>query len=108
MRTTKDGQMPLPGLPGHVASYFHTENPREIRIICALAGGARTREELDRIAGASNVPDAIATLREKGLAIPCRREPVTDKDRETVFRGRYSLTHSDLERTRHIWNGGAA
>lgn len=101
-------QMLLPSLPLPPVEAFHTDNPREIRIVCALVIAPRTREELDRIAGASNVPDAIATLREKGLAIPCCREPVTDKDRETVFRGRYSLTPSDLERTQHIWNGSAA
>ena len=58
-------QLPLAGLPLPEVCPFHTENPREVRIICALATGARSREELDRIAGASNVPDAIAALRRK-------------------------------------------
>lgn len=96
-------QLPLAGLPLPAAAPFHTDNPREIRIICALAGGARTREELDRIAGASNVPDAIAALRRKGLEIPSSREPVRDRDSEIVYRGRYRFTDTDLRRTRSIW-----
>lgn len=98
---TNDRQMQLPCLP--VLPAFHTDNPREVRIIRALATGARTREELDSIAGASNVPDAIAVLRRKGLAIPAHREPVVDRDREVVYRGRYRFTDLDLIRTRHLW-----
>lgn len=88
----------IPSLPG-----FHTDNPREIRIICALASSPCTREELDRIAGASNVPDAIATLRAKGLEIPCVRHPASDKDGEIVQRGQYRFTDTDRERTVSIW-----
>jgi len=97
-----DRQMQLPCLPALPA--FHTDNPREVRIICALgAGCAASREELDRIAGASNVPDAISALRRKGLEIPSCREPVVDRDQEVVYRGRYHFTENDRERTRHIW-----
>lgn len=102
--TTSEGrQMVLPGLPLPNPERFFTDNPREILIICALAIGPRTREELDRIAGASNVPDAIAGLRRKGLDIPACREPVVDRDREVVYRGRYRFTDADLQRTRAIW-----
>lgn len=91
----------LPGIPS--LPPFSTDNPREIRIICALAGCQCSREELDRIAGASNVPDAIASLRRAGLEIPCERNPGTDKDGEIVYRGRYRFTDADRERTVHIW-----
>lgn len=96
-------QMLLPGLPVPAAEPFHTDNPREIRIICALAIGPRTREQLDNIAGASNVPDAIIALRRKGLEIPACREPVVDRDEKVVYRGRYRFTDADLQRTRAIW-----
>lgn len=96
-------QLPLNGLPSPDLAAFYTDNPREIRIICALACAPCTREYLDRIAGASNVPDAIAALRRKGLDIPACREPVVDRDREIVYRGRYRFTENDRERTRHIW-----
>lgn len=99
--STDNRQMLLPGLP--TLPPFHTENPRELRIIRALAHAARTREELDKVAGASNVPDAIAALRRKGLEIPSCREPAVDCDREIVYRGRYRFTDSDLQRTAHIW-----
>jgi hypothetical protein len=91
----------LPGIP--CLPPFSTDNPREIRIICALAGTPCSREELDRIAGASNVPDAIASLRHAGLEIPCERSPATDKDGEIVYRGRYRFTDADRERTMHVW-----
>jgi hypothetical protein len=91
----------LPGIPS--LPPFSTDNPREIRIICALAGAPCSREALDRIAGASNVPDAIASLRRAGLEIPCERNPDTDRDGEIVYRGRYRFTEADRERTIHIW-----
>lgn len=100
------GQIPLTGIPALSSAPFHTDNPREVRIVCALVSAPRTREELDAIAGASNVPDAIAALRRKGLDIPACREPVRDRDGAMVYRGRYRFTEADRERTRHIW--GAA
>ncbi len=101
--TNEGRQMLLPGLPTPPAGSFYTDNPREIRIICALACAPRTREQLDSIAGASNVPDAIAALRRKGLDIPACREPVVDRDQAVVYRGRYRFTDADLQRTRTIW-----
>jgi hypothetical protein len=100
-------QLPLAGLPLPEFCPFFTDNPRERRIIRALANGAQTREELDAIAGASNVPDAIAALRRKGLEIPSCREPVTDRDAEIVYRGRYCFTVNDMSRTRSIWEVGS-
>lgn len=99
------GQMFLPGMTPPDKAPFVTDNPREVRIIRALAGAPRTREELDRIAGASNVPDAIAAMRRRGLEIPSSREPVRDCDGETVFRGRYRFSRADMESTRPIWEG---
>ena len=98
-------QLPLAGLPLPDVCPFHTENPREVRIICALASGPRTREELDGIAGASNVPDAIAALRRKGLEIPARREPVRDCDGEIVYRGLYRFSDADRRRTLGVLEG---
>lgn len=97
-------QIPLAGIPIPSAAPFHTDNPRDLRIIRTLGlGESASREDLDRIAGASNVPDAIAALRRKGLEIPSCREPVVDRDQEVVYRGRYRFTENDRERTRHIW-----
>ena len=102
-RFTPSGQLPLAGLPLPHAAPFATENPRELRIIKALATGPRTREQLDGIAGATNCPDAIAALRRRGLESPSCREPAVDRDGNTVFRGRYRFTDLDLIRTRHLW-----
>ncbi len=98
-------QLALPGVYLPAELPFATVNPREVRIIRALAIGAKTREELDRIAGASNVPDAILVLRRKGLEIPSCREPGQDCDGAIVYRGRYRFTETDRRRTRHIWEG---
>lgn len=98
------GQMFLPGF-APPDTPFETDNPRERRVICALAVGPKTREELDRVAGASNVPDAIAALRHRGLDIPSCREPVRDCDGQIVQRGRYRFTEADRQRTRGIWEG---
>ncbi len=100
------GQMFLPGFAPPPDAPFQTDNPREIRIIRALAAGPRTREELDRVAGASNGPDAIAAMRRRGLDIPSCREPSFDRDGQTVRRGRYRFSDADKQRTRAIWEGG--
>lgn len=94
-------QLSLAGFP--CPAPFSTDNPREIRIICALASGPCSRETLDRVAGASNSPDAISTLREKGLEIPCDRSPAADADGGIVYRGRYRFTEADRERTAGVW-----
>nr|MBL8411664.1 hypothetical protein [Dechloromonas sp.] len=94
-------QPSLPGIPS--LPPFATSNPKEIRIICALANGPCSREDLDRVAGISNAPDAILKLRDAGLTIPCERLPTTDRDGGTVHRGRYQFTADDRERTMHIW-----
>jgi len=78
------------------ASFCGTDNPRYLRILAALLMRPRTRESLDRIAGASNGPDAIASLRAMGLPAPgclaCERTPVFDRDGREVMRGVYWLT----------------
>lgn len=96
-------QLALPGFQSPADADFSTENPREIRIICALASGPCSREVLDKIAGSSNGPDAIAALRRKGLDIPCERTPCRDADGEIVFRGLYRFTDLDRERTAATW-----
>ena len=78
------------------ASFLGTDNPRHLRILAALLTRARTREEIDRIAGASNGPDAIAEIRSLGLPKPeclvCERTPCFDRDGQAVQRGVYWLT----------------
>ncbi len=43
-----------PGKSKPAATFCGTDNPRYLRILAALLTRARTREEIDRIAGASN------------------------------------------------------
>lgn len=69
--------------------------PREYRAIKALRNSSIMRENLDFIAGCSNSPDLVAGLRRKGLEIPCERVERFDKDGNSCWPGRYSLTPKD-------------
>jgi hypothetical protein len=84
------------------AVFLGTDNPRYLRILAALLTRARTREEIDRIAGASNGPDAIAEIRSLGLpkpeCLPCQRTPCYDRDGMEVQRGIYWLTTTGRRR----------
>lgn len=95
-RTPKD----TTGDAGKRGQFNGTTNRRHLRVIVALVHRIRSREEIDRIAGASNGPEVIAELRRRGLDIPCARVPCWDRDGKEVKRGIYSLTADDLARIR--------
>lgn len=103
---SSNAQLPLPGLESPQLSPFQTDNLREIRILRALWAAACSREELDEIAGCANGPDQIHRMRCRGLDIPSVRLPATDRDGETVYRGRYQLSAADRLRVAHLANGG--
>jgi hypothetical protein len=77
-----------------------------LRLLAALLTRSRTREEIDRIAGASNGPDAIAEIRALGLpardCLPCDRVPCFDRDGKEVRRGVYSLTPAGRRKVQ-VW-----
>lgn len=75
-----------------------TENPRYLRVLQALGLRARSREEIDKIAGASNGPQLIANLRAAGLAIPCRLIPGIDRDGNHIRFGVYELDAADRKK----------
>ncbi|MCI2809531.1 hypothetical protein [Eoetvoesiella caeni] len=73
-----------------------TRSPRHVRVLQALMVLRKlTREELDRVAGASNGPDVVRQLRGKGLAVPCNLLPRIDRDGRPCEVGEYSLTPAD-------------
>lgn len=77
--------------------------PRQTRVLVALAdaGGWVSREEVDRIAGASNGPQIIMELRRKVAGhdgIEMQRTEVQDRDGKFCKPGRYRLTLSGRER----------
>ena len=84
------------------AAFLGTSNPRYLRLLAALLTRARSREEADRIAGASNGPAAIAEIRALGLpapdCLPCDRVPCFDRDGKEVRCGVYSLTPAGRRR----------
>lgn len=86
------------GIVARQGRFEGTDNPRHLRAIAALMTRARPREALDREAGCSNGPALVAELRARGLAIPCDRVPVIDRDGREVRRGVYNLTDSDRRR----------
>lgn len=93
---TKDGT----AKPAH--KFSGTSNQRHLRVIHALIPRPRKREEIDRIAGASNGPDLIAELRRRGLHIPCYRAPGIDRDGHLIKFGVYALSDDDRRKI-SIW-----
>jgi hypothetical protein len=93
--TKRKTTAPTHGDSKATASFLGTENPRYLRILAALLARARSREEIDHIAGASNGPAAIAEIRALGLpkaeCLTCERTPCYDRDGLEVMRGIYSL-----------------
>lgn len=82
-------------------------SPRQRRALSALLTGPKTREQIDRIAGASNSPDVIGRLRKRfGMTLPCELERIRDQDGRSVERGVYSLTAQDATKARHLLEGG--
>jgi hypothetical protein len=83
-----------------ISKFSGTNNPRQLRVIFALEVSPRTREQIDRIAGASNGPELIAELRRRGLQIPCKMTPAIDRDGFEIKRGVYYFTESDKREIR--------
>ncbi|MBC9070950.1 hypothetical protein IAI53_03145 [Thauera sp. CAU 1555] len=72
---------------------FYTDNPRELRLLGHLLDREGAfREELDRAVGASNSPDIVFRLRQRGFDIPCDRVTRTDRDGRPCKVGWYRLT----------------
>ena len=79
---------------------------RHRRILLALLAGQRTREEIDRAAGASNGPDEVLRIRLRfGLVIPCTRRGSLDRDGHKVEVGVYRLTENDRTTARRLLGG---
>jgi len=70
-------------------------NPRQTRVLNALENGPKMREMLDVIAGCSNSPELISSLRRLGLEIPCERVERFDRDGNACYPGLYRLTPED-------------
>lgn len=70
--------------------------PRQERVAHALlvAGDRWTwREDIDRIAGASNGPAVIQALRRKGIQIDTQTSERIDRDGKPCKPGQYRLAH---------------
>jgi hypothetical protein len=77
------------------SEFTGTANPRQLRALTMLQRRPMPREELDHFTGCSNSPALIASLRAKGLVLPCERVPYIDRDSREVRRGVYRLTTTD-------------
>ena len=77
------------------ASFLGTDNPRHLRVLQAILVRPITREQLDQIAGCSNGPELVATLRRLGLNLPCERTKKKDLDLFDCYPGVYYVTVSD-------------
>lgn len=81
--------------PEQIQKFAGTKNPRHLRVIQALLTRPLTREQLDRVAGASNGPDLVAELRRRGLVIECTRTKKKDIDLFDCWPGVYHFTQQD-------------
>lgn len=81
--------------------FLGVTSPRQLRVMNALMTGTRSRKAVDTIAGCSNGPDVIHTLRKKGLTIPCDKVPFIDCDGHEVTHGVYSFTNEDKLKVSH-------
>lgn len=68
---------------------------RMARALRALLSGPVMREDVDRIAGASNGPAVIRQLRRQGLEIRCEVVKRIDRDGKACRPGRYSIADDD-------------
>ncbi|WP_082176503.1 hypothetical protein [Acidovorax sp. MR-S7] len=80
------------------AQFKGTSNPRHLRFLTSLLHGSRSREEADQIAGCSNSPQLVRSLRKLGLELPCRRLRRIDRDGKKCAPGIYSLTNADRQK----------
>lgn len=90
----------------HIA-FRLTGNQREERLLTALLEKPHFREHLDRRVGASNSPDIVFRLRNRGLIIDCQRVLVKDRDGTECRSGLYSLPPSSRMVVRTAMKGGA-
>ena len=66
--------------------------PRQSRVCESLAQHRKLwREDVDRIAGASNGPEVMSQLRDKGLEWTCERIKKIDRDGQPCAPGMYSI-----------------
>lgn len=77
--------VPLPPFTGTVSA-------AELRVLNRLMQGPLTREQVDAIAGWSNGPELMRSLKNRGLVWQCERVTVTNKDGRQTRRGLYYLT----------------
>ncbi len=77
--------------------------PRQARVCEAFAKRCKLwREEVDRIAGASNGPEVMRQLKKKGLTWQCDRVKKIDRDGNPCEPGIYSIVGDGWE-TLNTW-----
>lgn len=81
--------------------------PRQRRTLLALLERRCTREDVDRIAGASNGPDVVRQLRQRhGLNILCSRRASHDRGGRKIEIGIYHLAPTDSAAARRLIGEG--
>lgn len=70
---------------------------RQARALQALLQKPVMREQIDRVAGASNGPEVVSQLRKLGLQVRCQRLNKIDRDGLPCEPGLYSLEESSVE-----------
>ncbi len=81
--------------------------PRQQRLLKALVAWEVTREQVDRIAKASNGPAVVGALRKKGLKIRCDRRDKIDADGKKTRPGTYILEPDSFPLAKQLLAGVA-
>ncbi len=92
-------------------AFTGTDSPRAVRLLREILRRHVTREEADAITGASNSPEEVRKLRERGLDVPCFAVGTVDRDGHHVERGVYGLSARDrplVARALYSGKGGPA
>lgn len=77
-------------------------SPRQFRALMALLKKPQYREHIDRVAGASNGPQVVSELRDKGLFINCSLIAKRDRDGKTCRVGLYHLAKNSTVKARQM------
>jgi hypothetical protein len=76
--------------------------PRQQRALRELLRRRVSREQLDRITGASNSPQVVAQLRAMGLTIDCDRIEVRDRDGRHCRPGVYRIASASRHKAQAL------
>ena len=81
--------------------FTRTENLRQLRVIQVLIRRPLPREQVHAVASASKCLGLVASVRGRGLSVPCTRTKKKDRDSFGCYLGVYYFTSTDHRRVNY-------